>query len=60
MNQQLGGDAKKAVVTNTDFPPRLGDGGQWAAAWRARGWPVDHTPEVGAMANFSPLSLIHI
>lgn len=54
LNQQLGGDANKVVVTNTDFPPRLGDGGQWAEAWRARGWPVDHTPEVGAMANFSP------
>lgn len=54
LNQQLGGDAKKTVVTNTDFPPRLGDGGQWAEGWRARGWPVDHTPEVGAMANFAP------
>lgn len=54
LNQQMGGDAKNAVVKNTDFPPRLGDGGQWAAGWRARGWPVDHTPEVGAMANFGP------
>ncbi|WP_144938661.1 CHAP domain-containing protein [Rothia kristinae] len=54
LNQQLGGDKVKASVTNTSFAPghRLGNGGEWDDAWRAKGWPVDHDPEVGAMAVF--------
>lgn len=54
LNQQLGGDANNIKVTNTSFQPKLGNGGEWDAGWRAKGWPVDNTPEVGAMAVFKP------
>ena len=55
LNQQVGAtDPQKPKYTNSNFVNGrvLGNGGDWADTWRAKGWPVDNTPEVGAMAHF--------
>ena len=56
LNQQVGAtDPNSPKFTNSNFASvPLGNGGEWATAWRARGWPADNTPEVGAMAHFAP------
>lgn len=57
LNQQVGAtDPQKPKYTNSNFVDGmvLGDGGDWAGTWKAKGWPVDHTPEIGAMAHFDP------
>lgn len=56
LNQQVGAtDPNSPKYTNGNFASvPLGNGGEWATAWRARGWPADNTPEVGAMAHFAP------
>lgn len=56
LNQQVGAtDPNSPKYTNGNFASvPLGNGGEWATAWRAKGWPADNTPEVGAMAHFAP------
>lgn len=56
LNQQVGAtDPNHPKYTNGNFASvPLGNGGEWATAWRAKGWPADNTPEVGAMAHFAP------
>lgn len=56
LNQQVGAtDPQRPKFTNGNFASvPLGNGGDWATAWRAKGWPADNTPEVGAMAHFAP------
>lgn len=56
LNQQVGAtDPQHPKFTNGNFASvPLGNGGEWATAWRAKGWPADNTPEVGAMAHFAP------
>lgn len=56
LNQQVGAtDPQHPKFTNGNFASvPLGNGGDWATAWRAKGWPADNTPEVGAMAHFAP------
>ena len=56
LNQQVGAtDPNHPKYTNGNFASvTLGNGGDWATAWRAKGWPADNTPEVGAMAHFAP------
>lgn len=56
LNQQVGAtDPNHPKFTNGNFASvPLGNGGEWATAWRAKGWPADNTPEVGAMAHFAP------
>lgn len=56
LNQQVGAtDPNIPKYTNGNFASvPLGNGGEWATAWRAKGWPADNTPEVGAMAHFAP------
>lgn len=56
LNQQVGAtDPEHPKYTNGNFASvPLGNGGEWATAWRAKGWPADNTPEVGAMAHFAP------
>lgn len=56
LNQQVGAtDPNSPKFTNGNFASvPLGNGGEWATAWRAKGWPADNTPEVGAMAHFAP------
>ena len=56
VNQQVGAtDPEKPKFTNNKGPwGHLGNGLEWAAAWKSGGWPADTKPEVGAVAHFDP------
>lgn len=56
VNQQVGAtDPNKPKFTNNKGPwGHLGNGMEWAEAWKSGGWPADNKPEVGAVAHFNP------
>lgn len=56
VNQQVGAtDPNKPKFANNTGPwGHLGNGMEWAAAWKKGGWPADNKPEVGAVAHFDP------
>ena len=49
-----GGCTSWAWRNRTDLPERLGNGRYWGSSARAAGFPVDGTPEVGAIAVYQP------
>lgn len=57
LNQQLGATKAPWKVVNGNFRPDgglLGNARDYRSAWENKGWPVDRTPEVGAVAWFGP------
>lgn len=56
MQQTGNADVRPLPFNNFTFVPgrALGDAVQWHDTWLAKGWPVDNTPEVGAIAWFGP------
>lgn len=56
VNQQVGAtDPNQPKFANNKGPwGHLGNGMEWAAAWKSGGWPADKKPEVGAVAHFDP------
>ena len=63
LNQQVGAtDPQKPKYTNSNFIDGmvLGNGGDWAGTWRAKGWPVDHTPDVRMFQTKDYLKIVRI
>lgn len=61
MNQQLGATQAPWKVINGNFRPDgnvLGHARDYRSAWENKGWPVDRTPEVGAVAWFGPTNAL--
>jgi len=54
MQQTGNADKRPFPVNNFTFVPgrALGNAVGWRDTWLAKGWPVNHTPEVGAIAWF--------
>lgn len=61
LNQQLGSTKAPWKITNGNFRPdggMLGNARDYRSAWENKGWPVDRTPEVGAVAWFGPVNAL--
>lgn len=61
MNQQLGDTQAPWTVMNGNFRPDggvLGNARDYRSAWENKGWPVDKTPAVGAVAWFGPTNAL--
>lgn len=61
LNQQLGSTKAPWKVMNGNFRPDggvLGNARDYRSAWENKGWPVDRTPEVGAVAWFGPTNAL--
>jgi len=53
LNRDAGSTEAPWKYTWSDLTPAGGDGSQWAAAWRANGWPTGHEPIPGSVAWFN-------
>lgn len=50
LNQAMGGTRTRLKVTGATFRPdgvSLGNANTYADGWKAKGWPIDHKPDVG-------------